>query len=112
MHASSAQQPSFESAADPAVDELHRIVSQAEALLDQIGNEGGEAADAVRERVTQTLEQARSRLAATAQDAERAIGGLAARADQYVRAHPWESIAIAALLGGALTWLITRAVRR
>jgi ElaB/YqjD/DUF883 family membrane-anchored ribosome-binding protein len=109
MHASSAQPPP---ALDPAAEDLHRIVAQAEALLDQIGDESGEAAEAVRERVSQTLEQARSRLAATAQEAERAVGGLAARADRYVREHPWESIALAALLGGALTWLIVRAVRR
>ena len=96
----------------PAVDELNRIVSQAEALLRDLEQQGGEAAGAVRERVTETLNQAKSRLAVTAGEAEKVVEGLADRADQYVRANPWQSVAIAALLGGAITLIITRLSRK
>ena len=108
----SANEPEFENPIDPAVDELNRIVAQAEQLLSQLGEQTGEAADAVRERVTQTLNQARSRLAATAVDVEQAAESLAQRTDKYVRANPWQSVAIAALLGGALTLLVTRLSRK
>ena len=47
---------------DPAIEELNRIVEQAESLLRSLGAEGGEAAEAVRERVSQTLNQAKSKL--------------------------------------------------
>jgi len=107
-----ANEPDFEGAADHAVDDLNKIVEQAEDLLKQLGDQTGEAADAVRERVTQTLNQARSRLAATAVEAEQVVEGLAQRTDRYVRANPWQSVAIAALLGGALALLITRTSRK
>lgn len=107
-----ANEPDFEGAADHAVDDLNKIVEQAEDLLKQLGDQTGEAADAVRERVTQTLNQARSRLAATAVEAEQVVEGLAQRTDKYVRANPWQSVAIAALLGGALALLITKTSRK
>jgi ElaB/YqjD/DUF883 family membrane-anchored ribosome-binding protein len=107
-----ANEPDFEGAADHAVDDLNKIVEQAEDLLKQLGDQTGEAADAVRERVTQTLNQARSRLAATAVEAEQVVEGLAQRTDKYVRANPWQSVAIAALLGGALALLVTRTSRK
>lgn len=111
MH-SPANQPEFEAVIDPAIDELNRIVSQAEALLQQLGEQTGEAAEAVRERVTQTLNQAKAKLAATAVEAEQVAESVAQKADKYVRANPWQSVAIAALLGGAVTLLITRLSRK
>lgn len=107
----SANQPEFEGL-DPAIEELNRIVAQAEELLKSLGEQTGEAADAVRERVTQTLNQAKAKLAATAVEAEEVVESLAQRTDRYVRENPWQSVAIAALLGGALTLLVTRLSRR
>jgi ElaB/YqjD/DUF883 family membrane-anchored ribosome-binding protein len=103
----SANQPEFEGL-DPTIDDLNRIVAQAEELLKSLGEQTGEAADAVRERVTQTLNQAKAKLAATAVQAEEVAETLAQRTDRYVRANPWQSVAIAALLGGAVALLITR----
>ena len=111
MHAP-ANQPEFQAAADPAIEELNRIVEQAEALLRTLGSETGDAAEAVRERVTQTLHQARARLATTASEAEEVAISLADKADDYVRRNPWQAVAIAALLGGVVTFLISKAARR
>jgi ElaB/YqjD/DUF883 family membrane-anchored ribosome-binding protein len=97
---------------DPAIDELNQIVSQAEELLKSLGEETGEAAEAVRERVTQTLNQARAKLAATAGEAEEVVESMAQRTDRYVRNNPWQSVAIAALLGGAVALLLTRMSRK
>jgi ElaB/YqjD/DUF883 family membrane-anchored ribosome-binding protein len=96
---------------DPAIDELNRIVDQAENLLRSLADEGGEAAEAVRDRVTQTLHQAKAKLAATAGDAEQVVESLAERTDDYVRSNPWQAVAIAALLGGMVTLLISKSVR-
>jgi ElaB/YqjD/DUF883 family membrane-anchored ribosome-binding protein len=108
----SANEPAFPAAADQTVDELNRIVSQAEDLLRTLGNETGQAADAVRDRVTDTLQQAKARLAATAAEASVVAETLAERADTYVRKNPWQSVAIAALLGGAAVYLMTKASQR
>ena len=58
MHAP-ANQPEFKATVDPAIEELNRIVEQAEALLRSLGEQTGDAADAVRERVNETLQHAR-----------------------------------------------------
>lgn len=97
---------------DPAIEELNRIVDQAESLLRSLGEQGGEAAEAVRGRVTQTLNQAKARLADVAVDAEQVAESLADRADDYVRTNPWQAVALAALLGGVVTLLITKSTRR
>ena len=65
-----ANRPEFKETVDPAIEELNRIVEQAEALLRSLGSETSDAAEAVRERVTQTLQQAQARLATTASEAE------------------------------------------
>ena len=97
---------------DPAIEELNRIVDQAEALLRSLGEQGGEAAEAVRGRVTETLLQAKARLAETASEVEEVAESLADRADGYVRSNPWQAVAFAALLGGVLTLLITKSTRQ
>ena len=107
-----ANQPEFQAAVDPAIEELNRIVDQAESLLRSLGEQGGEAAEAARERVTQTLQQAKAKLAATATDAEQVVESLADRADGFVRSNPWQAVAVAALLGGVVTLLISKSVRR
>lgn len=100
-------QPEFDTV-DPAIDELNRIVDQAESLLRSLGEEGGEAAEAVRGRVTQTLNQAKARLAETATQAEEVAESLADKADGYVRSNPWQAVAIAALLGGVVAMLVSK----
>jgi ElaB/YqjD/DUF883 family membrane-anchored ribosome-binding protein len=111
MHAP-ANQPEFKAATDPAVEELNRIVEQAETLLRSLGDQAGDATDSVRSRVTETLNQAKSRLAATASEAEQAAVSLADRADDYVRRNPWQAVALAALLGGVVTFLFAKTLRR
>ena len=107
-----ANQPEFKGSVEPAVEELNRIVDQAEALLRSLGEDTGAAAEAVRERVSETLQQARARLAASAGEAEAAAVTLADRADTFVRANPWQAVAIAALLGGVVTFLLAKTLKR
>jgi ElaB/YqjD/DUF883 family membrane-anchored ribosome-binding protein len=97
---------------DPAIEELNHIVDQAEALLRSLGEQSGEAAEAVRGRVTQTLNQAKAKLADVAVDAEQVAESLADRADEYVRTNPWQAVALAALLGGVVALLVTKSTRR
>ena len=97
-----ANQPEFKETTDTAVEELNRVVEQAEALLRSLGDETGDAAEAVRDRVTETLQQARPALPRPRPTPTRSPS-LADRADDYVRRNPWQAVAIAALLGGVVT---------
>jgi ElaB/YqjD/DUF883 family membrane-anchored ribosome-binding protein len=97
---------------ESAFEELNHIVEQAEALLKSLGTQTGEAAEAARARVNQTLNQAKSKLAATASSAEEVAESLAEKADDYVRNNPWQSVAIAVLLGSVLTLLVSKSSNR
>jgi len=103
-----AKQPA---APDPGIAELNNIVDQAEALLRSLSEHSGDAAAEVRERVTETLNQAKARLAVTASQAEEAAVSLVDRADDYVRRNPWQAVTIAALLGGVVAYLFARNAR-
>jgi ElaB/YqjD/DUF883 family membrane-anchored ribosome-binding protein len=96
---------SFENGArntDSTVVELNRIVTQAEELLKTLGEEGGAAAEAVRQRVLRTVSQAKVRLA----DASQRVKGAAVEAanvtDRYVHDNPWKAIAYGAAAGAAV----------
>ena len=99
-------------AVDSGVAELNRIVDQAEALLRSLSEHSGDGAHEVRERVTETLNQAKARLAASAAEAEEVAVTLVDRADDYVRRNPWQAVTIAALLGGVVAYLFARSARR
>ena len=99
-------------AADTTVMELSRIVAQAEELLKTLGEEGGAAADAVRQRVMRTVSQAKVRLADTSDRVrERAVDASKAT-DRYVHDNPWKSIAYGAVAGAAVALIATALLRR
>lgn len=82
--------------------QLNRTVSQAEDLLRALGNESGEAIDAMRARVSSTLRDARSRLAGRAGQARSLANSSMAQADSFVRENPWRAVAIGAGIGALL----------
>jgi ElaB/YqjD/DUF883 family membrane-anchored ribosome-binding protein len=96
---------SFENGArnsDSTVVELNRIVTQAEELLKTLGEEGGAAAEAVRQRVMRTVGQAKVRLADASQRAKGAAVDAAQATDRYVHDNPWKAIAYGAAAGAAV----------
>jgi len=109
------QAKTFENGArntETTVVELNRVITQAEELLKTLGEEGGAAAEAVRQRVLRTVNQAKVRL----QDAGTRVRGAAtdaARAtDSYVRDNPWKSIAYGAAAGAAVALVAAVLMRR
>jgi|SRR5688500_11168111 ElaB/YqjD/DUF883 family membrane-anchored ribosome-binding protein len=106
---------SFENGArntDSTVVELNRIVTQAEELLKTLGEEGGAAAEAVRQRVLRTVNQARVRLADASHRAKGAAIDAAQTTDRYVHDNPWKSIAYGAAAGAAITLIASLLLRR
>jgi ElaB/YqjD/DUF883 family membrane-anchored ribosome-binding protein len=111
----SAQAKPFENGArtvDSTVTELNRIVAQAEELLKTLGEEGGAAAEAVRQRVVRTAQQARVRLADAGYRVRGAASEAATVTDRYVHDNPWKSIAYGAAAGAAVALLAALLVRR
>ena len=108
------QAKSFENGArtaDSVVVELSRIVSQAEELLKTLGEEGGAAAEAVRQRVVRTVNQAKVKLADASTRARGAADEAAKVTDRYVHDNPWKSIAYGAAAGAVVAILATALLR-
>jgi ElaB/YqjD/DUF883 family membrane-anchored ribosome-binding protein len=82
-------------------DDLHALVSDAEALLRATAGQAGEKAQEAREKAEESLQSLRERLS----DLEDHVKGRAKQVDTYVRDNPWQALAIAggvALLVGIL----------
>lgn len=84
------------------------VVADAEALIQATAAQGGEVLAHARTKATESLnlakakmEQAQAALAAKTQVAADAT-------DEYVRAHPWESVGVAAAAGLLVGLIIAR----
>jgi ElaB/YqjD/DUF883 family membrane-anchored ribosome-binding protein len=99
-------------AADSTVVELNRIVTQAEELLKTLGEEGGAAVEAVRQRVVRTVGQAKVKMADASTRARNAANDAAKATDRYVHDNPWKSIAYGAAAGAAFAVIAAALLRR
>jgi ElaB/YqjD/DUF883 family membrane-anchored ribosome-binding protein len=97
---------------DSTVVELNRVVTQAEELLKTLGEEGGAAAEAVRQRVIRTVNQAKVRLADASARVKVAATDAAQATDRYVHDNPWKSIAYGAAAGAAVALIASVLLRR
>lgn len=97
---------------ESTVIELNRVVAQAEELLKTLGEEGGAAAEAVRQRVVRTVNQAKIRLAEAGTRARDAATDAAKATDRYVQENPWKSIAVGAAAGAAVALVAALLLRR
>jgi ElaB/YqjD/DUF883 family membrane-anchored ribosome-binding protein len=97
---------------ESTVVELNRVVAQAEELLRTLGEEGGAAAEAVRQRVLRTVGQAKVRLADASTRAKAAATDAAHATDRYVHDNPWKSIAYGAAAGAAVAVIASILLRR
>lgn len=88
--------------------DLRTVVEDAEALLRQTVRDAGQGYGEARSRLEQSLQTAKAELA----NAERAVMDKVVQAgrntDDYVRKHPWESIAVGTGVGLLLGLLIGR----
>lgn len=91
-----------------AGDELRDLIDHAEQMLQSLRDQGGEAAERLRERVEATVQSARKRLSALEGDARHLTEQAAATADEYVRGNPWAAVAIAAVAGVVVGALLSR----
>jgi ElaB/YqjD/DUF883 family membrane-anchored ribosome-binding protein len=109
--ASDATSPGLSARHEETMAQLSRTVAQAEDLLRALGDESSQAIDAMRERVTTTLRDARQRLAGGATQARDVAQNTMTRADAYVHANPWRAVAIGAGIGALLAIMMSSSRR-
>lgn len=89
---------------DKLVADLKRIVTDSEELLHATKDAAGDKADAVRERLTDTLEAAKRTCLGLEEQAREG----AKVADRTIRDHPYQSIGVAFGIGLLIGVLVTR----
>jgi len=93
---------------DKLVQDLKIVISDAEDLLRATASTAGEKVVAAREKVRDSLDRAKVKLAEV-EDVIIDSGKQAARAtDEYVRDNPWRAVGIAAGIGVIIGMLISR----
>jgi len=93
---------------DKLVQDLKIVISDAEELLRATASTAGEKVVAAREKVQESLQRAKVKLAEV-EDVIIDSGKQAARAtDEYVRDNPWQSVGIAAGVGLLVGLLLAR----
>ena len=93
---------------DKLVQDFKIVVADAEELLKATASQAGEKVAAARERIQDSLHQAKVKLA-EAEDVIVQKGKLAARAtDEYVHENPWRAVGIGAGVGLIIGLLIGR----
>lgn len=81
------------------LQDFNEVINDTEQLLKSVSSAGGEKAQALRTTIEQNLKAAQERLAQLEETALERTRAAAKATDEYVRGHPWQSIAIAAAIG-------------
>ena len=90
------------------VEDLKIVIADAEDLLRATASQTGEKISAAREKVQDSLDRAKIGLG-DIEDIVMDTGKQAARAtDEYVQAHPWQAVGIAAAVGLVIGLLISK----
>jgi ElaB/YqjD/DUF883 family membrane-anchored ribosome-binding protein len=93
----------YPTARDVARKELREVLASTEALLDALGDEGGESVNQLRERLTETIADVKQELGSSFfESARHSIGrarDTAVSVNDFVRHRPWSSVVIAAGVG-------------
>jgi len=76
---------------------LHDLIETAEELLESLQDQPGAAVQALREKISATLEMGRRRLAALEPDIREAAADALESTVGFVRRDPWRAVAIGAL---------------
>lgn len=90
------------------MEDMKMVVIDAEELLKATANQTGERIAAARAKASESLQQARERIAQTQATVVEKVKVVAKTTDDYVHDKPWQSMGMAAMLGLALGVLISR----
>jgi ElaB/YqjD/DUF883 family membrane-anchored ribosome-binding protein len=107
-HQSQEQQPMSHVTTDRLVEDLKRVVHDAEALLKATAGQAGENIQQARAMAESSLHAARSRLAELGGDAAARVRDTAERTNSYVHGNPWVAVGVGAVAGLLVGLLVGR----
>lgn len=93
---------------DKFVQDMRVVISDAEELLRATATQAGEKIGLARERIQESLQQAKVKLAETEAIVRERAQQAARDGEEYVRDNPWRAIGIAAGIGLLLGLVLSR----
>jgi ElaB/YqjD/DUF883 family membrane-anchored ribosome-binding protein len=93
-----------------AVNELKALLAGSEDLLESLGDQTGEAAEKLRERLTASIAKTKQRLGNSADAAAASARDVVDSAQGYVTKNPWVALAIGTGVGVVIGSLVTSGV--
>jgi ElaB/YqjD/DUF883 family membrane-anchored ribosome-binding protein len=93
---------------DKFVQDMKTVITDAENLLRATANQAGEQIAVARERIQDSLHQAKVKLAEAEVVLKERARQAARYTDEYVHDNPWQAIGVAAGIGLALGILLAR----
>jgi ElaB/YqjD/DUF883 family membrane-anchored ribosome-binding protein len=88
------------------IDDLQTVIGDAENLLRETAEQGGDRIREVRRRAEESVKQAKERLAGLQDEAIDRAQALAGDTNDFVRSNPWQAVGIAAGVGLVLGILL------
>jgi ElaB/YqjD/DUF883 family membrane-anchored ribosome-binding protein len=85
--------------------DFHALNAQAEELLGKLGNIQSPEAEALRGRVSEAFESAKSAISDVSDGAADALKNAMVSADDYVHENPWIAVGVVAGIAGAVGFL-------
>lgn len=93
-------------------EEFHSVVAETEALVKALASASSESASGLLADVERNLDVAKKRFSELEQSAMKSTKAAVKATDEYVHNNPWQTIGIAAGVGGAIGLMIGLALSR
>jgi ElaB/YqjD/DUF883 family membrane-anchored ribosome-binding protein len=90
------------------IADFEALIADTEELLGATANQGSEKLSALRERMSDRLSDAKSRLIAAERSVVERTKAAARDTDAYVQENPWQSVLVAGGVGFLLGFIATR----
>jgi len=98
----------FSTNKDQLMDELHAVLTDAEALLQATASQAGDGAVAARARIQKSLQAVKKTIAETEDAVIEQTKQAAKVTDQYVQDNPWKAVGISAAVGLIVGMLVAK----
>ena len=100
--------PSYDFTKDQLIDDFKAVVTNAEVLLKETANQGGEKLAEARAKAEESLRIVKSRMAEAQTALVEKTKAAAKTTDAYVHDNPWKAVGVAASVGLVIGMLIGR----
>src|SRR5512138_2463112 len=91
---------------DSLASQLDAIIQSASELMDELNDQGGEAAETLRKRASRNIESARRRLSSWKQQVPEGTAEAARIASGFVRRNPWTAVAVGTVIAASIGALL------